>query len=123
MRIFIPNQRLREKVINHLEIAFDTEDVDDLRAAAKLVPDYYRITCPINARFRRKLWKRTHAGLTFEDGAVYMLHPATWKAEGRPRKTWVHTALHEFGHVVLWADGETKADLFADRWYGQKVRR
>lgn len=123
MRIFIPNRKLRLKVVDLLEIAFDTDDFDEVREAAKIVKEYYRLPHDIRVTARKKLKCRKDAALCWEDARIDILRPSVWKAENRPRKTWVHTVLHEFGHAVLWADGETKADLFADRWYGEKVRR
>src|SRR5690348_12594169 len=49
---------------------------------------------------------------------IHLVHPENWK-RGRKynsERQWIHTVYHEFGHYVLWADAERKADGFAYRF-------
>jgi len=62
-------------------------------------------------------WGKT-AGRTYENGDIHLVHPESWK-RGRKynsERQWIHTVYHEFGHYVLWADAEHKADGFAYRF-------
>src|SRR5207244_3238753 len=62
-------------------------------------------------------WGKT-AGRTYENGDIHLVHPESWK-RGRKynsERQWIHTVYHEFGHYVLWADAERKADGFAYRF-------
>lgn len=115
MRLILPHRKLRAKAVHLVQQTFDTEDVEELREAALIVTTFYKLK-PARIQLRRKMKFRNDAGRCWEDGRVWLAHPAMWKVEGRPRDEWVSMVLHELGHYVLWADAETKADTFASRW-------
>lgn len=119
MRMHLPNKTIRNKVLAFLEEAFEDDDLDEAREAAQQIANYYQMP-EIRVFFRRKFKKRTLAGLCWEDGKIELLHPIEWKKESRTREEWISVALHEFGHAVLWAHREAKADIFAEKWQWQK---
>jgi len=116
MKMLLPPRFLRTKVVHLITETYDTDDFESLREAAQLVTEFYRLTKPIRITTRRRMKPHTLAGLCWEDGRIDMIRPCVWKEEGREKQKWIATVLHEFGHAVLWADGETKANLFAAQW-------
>lgn len=114
--MLLPPRLLRVKVVHLITETYDTDDFESLREAARLVTEFYQLAQPIRITTRRRMKPRTLAGLCWEDGRIDIIRPEVWKAENRERAAWISTVLHEFGHAVLWADAETKADLFAARW-------
>jgi hypothetical protein len=116
LKPLLPPRKLREHVVHLITMTFDTDDFESVREAARIVTDHYKLKQPIRITARRRMKPRTLAGLCWEDGRIDIIRPSVWKEEERPRAAWVATVLHEFGHAVLWADAETKADLFANEW-------
>lgn len=116
MKLLMPPRLLRVKVVHLVTETYDTDDFESLHEAARLVSEFYHLQKPIRITPRRSMRPRTLAGLCIEDARINILRPSVWKAEGRSRDRWIDVVLHEFGHAVLWADAETKADLFASRW-------
>lgn len=112
----MPPRTLRAHVVHLVTMTFDTDDFEHIREAARVVTDHYKLKKPVRITARKRMKPRTLAGLCWEDGRIDMIRPSVWKEEGRSRGSWVATVLHEFGHAVLWADSETKADLFAIEW-------
>jgi len=120
MKRIIPGKRLRAKVINLLEQAYEDDDTELGKRALRLVCWEFGLKVPrlyFKARIRHNL-----AGQCYEDGdRIDVSKPSVWKAEGRTRHAWLLVVLHEFGHHVLWADRERKADLFARRWLDKRI--
>src|SRR5439155_1074165 len=78
---------------------------------------FYHLPRPRVRWFEYLDWGKT-AGRTYENGDIHLVHPESWK-RGRKynsERQWIHTVYHEFGHYVLWADAERKADGFAYRF-------
>ena len=89
----------------------------DFRRAIGTLSRFYELPCPRVVWFEYLDWGKT-AGRTYENGNIHLVHPENWK-RGRKynsERQWIHTVYHEFGHYVLWADAERKADGFAYRF-------
>ena len=117
MRMMFPGVRER-RVADRLLTTFFREHRElDFRRALGLLSRFYHLRRPRVRWFDYIDWGRT-AGRTYENGDIHLVHPESWK-RGRKynsERQWIHTVYHEFGHYVLWADAERKADGFAYRF-------
>jgi hypothetical protein len=114
MRMMFPGLRERRLVDRQLTAFFREQREIDFRRAMALLSRFYDLPRPRVAWFEYIDWGKT-AGRTYENGTIHLVHPENWK-RGRKynsERQWVHTVYHEFGHYVLWADAERKADGFA----------
>src|SRR5213082_3780754 len=117
MRMMFPGLRERRLVDRQLTAFFREQREIDFRRAMALLSRFYDLPRPRMAWFEYLDWGKT-AGRTYENGTIHLVHPENWK-RGRKynsERQWVHTVYHEFGHYVLWADAERKADGFAYRF-------
>jgi hypothetical protein len=118
MRIMMfPGLRERRLVDRQLTAFFREHREIDFRRAIALLSRFYELPCPRLVWFEYLDWGKT-AGRTYENGSIHLVHPENWK-RGRKynsERQWIHTVYHEFGHYVLWADPERKADGFAYRF-------
>ena len=114
MRMIFPGLRERRTVDRQLTVFFRQHREGHFRRAMALLSRFYDLPRPRVAWFEYLDWGKT-AGRTYENGTIHLVHPENWK-RGRKynsERQWVHTVYHEFGHYVLWADAERKADGFA----------
>jgi hypothetical protein len=121
MRMMFPGIRERRLADRQLTAFFREVREIDFRRAIALLSRFYELPCPRVGWYEYIDWGKT-AGRTFENGSIHLVHPENWK-RGRKynsERQWIHTVYHEFGHNVLWADAERKADGFAYR-YGRGV--
>ena len=117
MRMIFPGLRERRTVDRHLTAFFRDHREGAFRRAIGSLSRFYDLPCPRVAWFEYLDWGKT-AGRTYENGEIHLVHPENWK-RGRKynsERQWIHTVYHEFGHYVLWADAERKADGFAYRF-------
>ena len=117
MRMMFPGVRERRTIDGQLTAFFRDYRESDFRRAMGGLSRFYDLPCPRVAWFEYLDWGKT-AGRTYENGVIHLVHPENWK-RGRKynsERQWVHTVYHEFGHYVLWADPERKADGFAYRF-------
>ena len=117
MRMVFPGLRDRRTVDRRLTTFFRAHRELEFRRAIGSLSRFYDLPCPRVAWFEYLDWGKT-AGRTYENGDIHLVHPENWK-RGRKynsERQWVHTVYHEFGHYVLWADAERKADGFAYRF-------
>ena len=117
MRMMFPGLRERRVVDRQLTAFFREHREGEFRRAMGSLSRFYDLPCPRVAWFEYLDWGKT-AGRTYENGEIHLVHPENWK-RGRKynsERQWVHTVYHEFGHYVLWADAERKADGFAYRF-------
>jgi hypothetical protein len=117
MRMIFPGLRERRTIDGELTVFFRHHHEAAFRRAIASLSRFYDLPCPRVAWFEYLDWGKT-AGRTYENGVIHLVHPENWK-RGRKynsERQWVHTVYHEFGHYVLWADPERKADGFAYRF-------
>src|SRR5438477_10285521 len=117
MRMMFPGLRERRLVDRQLTAFFREQREIDFRRAMALLSRFYDLPRPRMAWFEYLDWGKT-AGRTYENGSIHLVHPENWK-RGRKynsERQWIHTVYHEYGHYVLWADAERKADGFAYRF-------
>ncbi|HJQ82674.1 MAG TPA: hypothetical protein VKA21_01255 [Candidatus Binatia bacterium] len=117
MRMMFPGLRERRIVDRQLTAFFREQREIDFRRGIAILSRFYDLPCPRVLWFEYLDWGKT-AGRTYENGNIHLVHPENWK-RGRKynsERQWVHTVYHEFGHYVLWADAERKADGFAYRF-------
>jgi len=117
MRMMFPGVRERRAVDRLLTSFFREHRELDFRRAIGLLSRFYHLPRPRVRWFEYIDWGKT-AGRTYENGDIHLVHPESWK-RGRKynsERQWIHTVYHEFGHYVLWADPERKADGFAYRF-------
>jgi hypothetical protein len=117
MRMMFPGLRERRLVDRQLTAFFREHREIDFRRGIAVLSRFYDLPCPPVVWFEYLDWGKT-AGRTFENGSIHLVHPENWK-RGRKynsERQWIHTVYHEFGHYVLWADAERKADGFAYRF-------
>jgi hypothetical protein len=115
--MMFPGLRERRTVDRQLSAFFRQHREGDFRRAIAALSRFYDLPCPRVGWFEYLDWGKT-AGRTYENGSVHLVHPEFWK-RGRKynsERQWIHTVYHEFGHYVLWADAERKADGFAYRF-------
>ncbi len=114
MRMILPGLRERRNVDRQLTTFFRDHCEGEFRRAMSSMSHFYDLRTPRVAWFEYLDWGKT-AGRTYENGEIHLVHPENWK-RGRKynsERQWVNTVYHEFGHYVLWADAERKADGFA----------
>jgi hypothetical protein len=114
MRMMFPGLRERYLVDRRLTTFFRDHREPEFRRAIASLSRFYDLPTPRVAWFEYLDWGKT-AGRTYENGDIHLVHPENWK-RGRKynsERQWIHTVYHEFGHYVLWADAERKADGFA----------
>jgi len=114
MRMMFPKLRERCLVDSRLTTFFRDHREPEFRRAIASLSRFYDLPTPRVAWFEYLDWGKT-AGRTYENGDIHLVHPENWK-RGRKynsERQWIHTVYHEFGHYVLWADAERKADGFA----------
>ncbi len=114
MRMMFPGVRERRAVDRLLTSFFREHREFDFLRALGMLARFYHLRRPRVRWFEYLDWGKT-AGRTYENGNIQMVHPESWK-RGRKynsERQWIHTFYHEFGHYVLWADPERKADGFA----------
>ena len=117
MWMLFPGIRERRMVDRQLTAFFREHRELDFHRAIALLSRFYELPRPRVAWFEYLDWGKT-AGRTYENGTIHLVHPENWK-RGRKynsERQWIHTVYHEFGHYVLWADAERKADRFAYRF-------
>jgi len=117
MRMLIPPKRLRKRVSDQLDAFFETHDERLFKSAMRLLCEFYKTKQPKIEWFERIDHGRT-LGKTFEDGIVYLMHPEDF-ARNRKYNTaaqYRNAVLHEFAHVLMWTDAETKANEYAKRF-------
>jgi hypothetical protein len=117
MRMMFPGLRERCLVDSRLTTFFRDHREPEFRRAIASLSRFYDLPTPRVAWFEYLDWGKT-AGRTYENGDIHLVHPENWK-RGRKynsERQWIHTVYHEFGHYVLWADAERKADGFAYRF-------
>jgi hypothetical protein len=117
MRMVFPGVRERRTIDRQLTAFFRDHREIDFRRAVRALTRFYRLPPPQVVWFEYLDWGKT-AGRTYENGNIHLVHPENWK-RGRKynsERQWIHTVYHEFGHYVLWADAERKADRFAYRF-------
>jgi len=117
MRMIIPGLRERRAVDRLLTAFFRDYRIGAFRRAIGGLSRFYHLSPPQVGWFEYLDWGKT-AGRTYENGRIHLVHPENWK-KGRKynsERRWIHTVYHEFGHYVLWADAERKADGFAYRF-------
>ncbi len=117
MRMMFPGVRERRLVDRQLTAFFREHREIDFRRAIAVLSRFYDLPGPTVVWFEYLDWGKT-AGRTYENGSIHLVHPENWK-RGRKynsERQWIHTVYHEFGHYVLWADAERKADGFAYRF-------
>ena len=117
MWMLFPGIRERRLVDRQLTGFFREHRELDFCRAIVLLSRFYELPRPRVAWFEYLDWGKT-AGRTYENGTIHLVHPENWK-RGRKynsERQWIHTVYHEFGHYVLWADAERKADRFAYRF-------
>ena len=115
--VVLPGLRNRRRVDQWLTAFFRRHEPRDFRRAVGSFTRFYALPPPRVSWFEYLDWGKT-AGRTYENGTIHLVHPENWK-RGRKynsERQWVHTVYHEFGHYVLWADAERKADGFAYRF-------
>ena len=109
-----PGIRERRLIDRQLTAFFRDHRELDFHRAVALLSRFYEQPRPRVAWYEYLDWGKT-AGRTYENGTIHLVHPEYWK-RGRKynsERQWIHTVYHEFGHYVLWADAERKADGFA----------
>ena len=112
MRMMFPGLRERRTIDRQLTTFFRDYQEGEFRRAIGSLSRFYDLPCPRVSWFEYLDWGKT-AGRTYENGVIHLVHPENWK-RGRKynsERQWVHTVYHEFGHYVLWADPERKADV------------
>src|SRR5256886_10130489 len=117
MRMVFPGVRERRAVDRLLTTFFREPRELDFRRGIGLLGRFYHLPRPRVRWFEYLDWGKT-AGRTYENGDIHLVHPENWK-RGRKynsERQWINTVYHEFGHYVLWADAERKADRFAYRF-------
>ena len=117
MRMIYPGLRDRRTVDRRLTSFFREHRLPEFKRAVASLSRFYDLPAPQVDWFEYLDWGKT-AGRTYEDGKIHLVHPENWK-RGRKynsERQWIHTVYHEFGHYVLWADAEHKADGFAYRF-------
>jgi hypothetical protein len=117
MRMVFPGLRERRMVDRQLTAFFRMHREADFRRAIGLLSRFYDLPWPRVIWFEYLDWGKT-AGRTYENGNIHLVHPENWKRglKYNSERQWIHTVYHEFGHYVLWADAERKADRFAYRF-------
>src|SRR5919198_1413880 len=111
MRMMFPGVRERRTVDRLLTSFFREHRELDFQRAIGLLGRFYHLPRPRVRWFEYLDWGKT-AGRTYENGDIHLVHPESWK-RGRKynsERQWIHTVYHEFGHYVLWADGERKGE-------------
>ncbi len=114
MRMSLPPLRERRVIQRNLESFFNRHKDADFNKAVGAICRYYHLKKPRIEWFEYLDWGRA-AGKTYENGKIHLVHPENWK-NGRKynsQRQWINAVYHEFGHYVLWADAERKADTFA----------
>lgn len=117
MRIILPGVRTRRQIDRGLQDFFREHREREFLSAIRNLSRFYRLPSPKVAWFEYLDWGKS-GGRCYEDGRIHLVHPEAWK-RGRKynsERQWIQTVYHEMGHYVLWADPETKADFFADRF-------
>src|SRR5215475_15890835 len=117
MRMILPPLQERRTIDHYLSSFFHGYRDLEFRRAVSLMCKFYRLKRPRVEWYEYLDWGKT-AGKTYENGSIHLVHPENWK-RGRKynsERQWIHTVYHEFGHYVLWADAERKADRFAYRF-------
>jgi hypothetical protein len=117
MRMMFPGVRERRTVDRLLTSFFREHRELDFRRGIGLLCRFYHLPRPRVRWFEYLDWGKT-AGRTYENGDIHLVHPENWKRglKYNSERQWIHTVYHEFGHYVLWADAERKADGFAYRF-------
>jgi hypothetical protein len=124
MRMLLPPVRARKEIDKLLTEFFRSHELRDFQRAMVSLSQYYRLPTPKVTWFHYLDWGKT-AGRTFDNGALHLVHPESWK-RGRKynsERQWVHMIYHEMGHYIFWADAERKADAFASRMVRGLARR
>jgi hypothetical protein len=124
MRMLLPPVRARTEIDKLLTGFFRSHEPRDFQRAMVNLSQYYRLPTPKVTWFDYLDWGKT-AGRTFDNGALHLVHPESWK-RGRKynsERQWVHMIYHEMGHYIFWADAERKADAFACRMVRGLARR
>jgi len=117
MRMVMPGLRERRRIDKLFSSFFASYRASEFKSAIVALSRFYDLPTPRIAWYEYLDWGKS-GGRTFEDGKILLVHPENWK-RGRKynsERQWVHTVYHEFGHYVLWADAERKADGFAYRF-------
>ncbi len=117
MRIPMPNLKARRTVDTLFTRFFHSYRQSDFHRAMSALSRFYRMRRPRVDWYEYLDWGKS-AGRTYETGQIHLVHPENWK-NGRKyhsERRWINTVYHEFGHYLLWADPERKADMFAWRF-------
>ena len=117
MRILMPGLKARRTIDRLFTRFFHGYRGLDFRRAMGALSRFYRMPPPRVDWYEYLDWGKS-AGRTYESGRIHLVHPENWK-NGRKyhsERQWMNTVYHEFGHYLLWADPERKADIFARRF-------
>ena len=124
MRMMLPPLALRRTIDGYLTEFFQSHKESAFNRAISSICRFYAIRRPKIEWYEYIDWGKT-AGKTFENGIIYLIHPANWK-RGRVYKSermWIQIVYHEMAHFLFWADAERKADSFTRRMvYGLRAR-
>lgn len=114
VELFLPGSDVRALIRDALARYFKTEDAKHFDAALGAFCGHYGLAVP-RIIWVEKFDRSDIAGYCAEDGTLELMRPSRWRRcrKYRTLRHWRQTVLHELGHLVLWADRETKADLFA----------